>query len=96
MTPGERLLRDYRAAFLRHLARPAEPALHAGYRLGRESLAAGLGLLEVVRVHHDVLIEVLSGGPAGEAPLVAAAASDFLLEVLASYDMTQRGITRNG
>jgi Phosphoserine phosphatase RsbU, N-terminal domain len=96
VSPGERLLRDYRAAFLGHLARPEEPALHAGYRLGRESLAAGLGLLEVVRVHHDVLIEVLAGSPAEEAPGIAGAASDFLLEVLASYDMAQRGFPGDG
>jgi hypothetical protein len=41
-----------------------------------------------------VLIEVLRDGPADEAPLVAGAASDFLSEVLASYDMAQRGFPR--
>jgi hypothetical protein len=86
----EDLLRDYRVAFLRHLARREETSLHAGYRLGRAALEAHLGVLEVVRVHHDVLIEALGAGPADEAPAVAAAASDFLLEVLASYQMTQR------
>jgi hypothetical protein len=44
----------------------------------------------VVRVHHDVLVEVLRHSPADEVPAVAEAASDFLLEVLASYDMSQR------
>jgi S-adenosylmethionine:diacylglycerol 3-amino-3-carboxypropyl transferase len=92
----EDLLRDYRAAFLRHLARREESALNAGYEIGRAALAAGLSLLDVVRVHHDVLIEVLRNGPAEEVPLVAGAASDFLLEVLASYDMAQRGFPRPG
>jgi S-adenosylmethionine:diacylglycerol 3-amino-3-carboxypropyl transferase len=84
------LRRDYRAAFLRHLARRQESALHAGYQLGRSALATEISLLEVVRVHHDVLVEVLRHSPADEVPAVAEAASDFLLEVLASYDMSQR------
>jgi S-adenosylmethionine:diacylglycerol 3-amino-3-carboxypropyl transferase len=90
--PRADLLRDYRVAFLRHLTRREESALHAGYELGRKALEARFGVLDVVRVHHDVLIEVLRGSPAQEAPELAAAASDFLLEVLASYDMTQRGL----
>jgi hypothetical protein len=84
------LLRDYRAAFLRHLGRRQEATLHAGYQLGRSALASDISLLDVVRVHHDVLVEVLRSSPADEGPAVAEAASDFLLEVLASYDMSQR------
>jgi hypothetical protein len=85
----EDLLRDYRAAFLRYLSRREESSLHAGYRLGRAALESRLTVLEVVRVHHDVLIEVLGAGTGDEARDVAAAASDFLLEVLASYQMSQ-------
>ena len=92
MTARDDLLRDYRVAFLRHLARREESALHAGYRLGRGALAAGFTLLEVVRVHHDVLIEVLLDSPPEEAPDLAAAASDLLLEVLSTYEMTQRDL----
>jgi Phosphoserine phosphatase RsbU, N-terminal domain len=94
-SPGD-LQRDYRVAFLRHLTRRGEAALHAGYQLGRAALAAGFTLLEVVRVHHDVLIEVLRESPAEEAPELAAAASDLLLEVLATYEMSQRGLPRPG
>jgi hypothetical protein len=88
------LLRDYRAAFLRHLARREESALATGYEIGRGALAGGLSLLDVVRVHHDVLIEVLRDSPPDECPLVADAASDFLLEVLGSYDMALGGFPR--
>ena len=91
MTTIADLHRDHRAAFLRHLGRPEEEsALAAGYQLGRSALAAHISLLEVVRVHHDVLIEVLRDTPADEVPAVAQAASDFLLELVASYDMSQR------
>ena len=90
MTTIADLHRDHRAAFLRHLARREESALAAGYQLGRAALAADISLLEVVRVHHDVLLEVLRETPADEVPAVAEAASDFLLELVASYDMSQR------
>ena len=92
MTPYEGLERDYRAAFLRHLARREESSLHTGYELGRAALAAHSSLLDVVRVHHELLVELLRDSPAEEAPLIAGAAAEFLLEVLASYDMAQRGI----
>jgi Phosphoserine phosphatase RsbU, N-terminal domain len=84
------LARDYRAAFLRHLARRDESGLHAGYELGRSALGGDVSLLDLVRVHHDVLVLVLRDTPADEVPSVAEAASDFLLEVLASYDMSRR------
>ena len=90
MTTVGDLARDYRAAFLRHLARRDESGLHAGYELGRSALAGEISLLDVVRVHHDVLIGTLRDSRADEVPDVAEAASDFLLEVLASYDMSQR------
>jgi S-adenosylmethionine:diacylglycerol 3-amino-3-carboxypropyl transferase len=90
MTARELLLRDYRAAFLRYLSRHEESALNAGYQLGRDALAGGESLLEVVRVHHDVLTEVLRDSPVDEVALIARSASDFLVEVLASYDMARR------
>jgi hypothetical protein len=90
MTTVGDLARDYRAAFFRHLARRDESGLNAGYELGRSALSADVSLLDVVRVHHDVLVEVLRDSPADEVPVVAEAASDFLLEVLASYDMSRR------
>jgi Phosphoserine phosphatase RsbU, N-terminal domain len=80
---------DYRAAFLRYQARREESVLNAGYELGRSALAADISLLELVRVHHDVLIDVLRNSLADEAPEVAEAAADFLMEVLASYAMSQ-------
>jgi hypothetical protein len=42
-------------------------------------------------VHHDVLLEVLCETPTAELPELARAASEFLLEVLATFDMAQRG-----
>jgi phosphoserine phosphatase RsbU-like protein len=89
VTGYDDLLRDYRTTFLRYLPRREESAMHAGYELGRAALGAGRSLLDLVRVHHEVLIEVLRDSPPEEASLLARAASEFLTEVLASYAMAQ-------
>ena len=87
------LLLDYRAAFLRFLPRREEAALTTGYELGRGAVGSGVSLLELVRVHHEVLLEVLRD-TRGQEELdrVAEAAADFLLEVLSTYDMAQRAL----
>ena len=91
MTPDS-VARDYRAAFLRYLPRHDEAALHSGYELGRAAVAHQVSLLELVRIHHEVLVPVLLESDAEELVDVAAAASDFLVEVLATFDMAQRGL----
>ena len=96
MTALDDLARNYRAAFLRYLPRQEESALTSGYQLGRAAMADGVSLLELARVHHEVLLEVLRDTPAEELPRLSGAASDFLLEVLATYDMTQRGLHDGG
>jgi hypothetical protein len=92
MTRLDDLARDYRVAFLGYLPRRDEAALTRGYQLGRAAVAQGLSILELAQVHHDVFLEVLRDTPADEVAPIATAASDFLLEVLATFDMTQRGL----
>ena len=87
----ENLRRNYRAAFLRYLPRREEAPLHVGYQIGRTAIADGLSILDLVQVHHDVFLEVLQDTETDDLPRVATAASEFLLEVLAAYDMAQRG-----
>ena len=83
---------DYRAAFLRYLPRREEAALHAGFKLGRSAVSDGLSILDLVQVHHEVFLEVLEDTRAEDLAQVTGAASEFLLEVLATFDMTQRGL----
>ena len=86
---GDRLQRDYRPAFLRYLSRRDEPGRHAGYLLGREAVAAGQSMLDVVAAHHVTLLEVLPDARDAEEVLVmTTAASEFLTEVLASFSMS--------
>jgi Phosphoserine phosphatase RsbU, N-terminal domain len=84
------LRRSYRAAFLRYLSRQDEAPLASGYELGRSAVAAGISVLDLARVHHDVFLEVLRETTPDELTGVATAASQFFLEVLATYDMAQR------
>jgi len=87
----ERLRRNYRAAFLRYLPNRDEAALDAGYQIGRSAVVDGLTILDLVQVHHDVLREVLRTGSPEELDGLTATAADFLVEVLATYEMTRRG-----
>lgn len=96
MSALDDLTRDYRAAFLRYLPRRDEAARNSGYELGRSAVAEGISILELARLHHEVLLEVLRDTRAEDLTDVATAASEFLLEVLATYDMTQRGLRERG
>ena len=42
------------------------------------------------QVHHEVFLEVLRDTRPEDLARVASAASEFFVEVLATYDMTQR------
>ena len=92
MTTLDDLTRDYRVAFLQYLPRREEAALSRGYELGRTAVTDGVSILELARIHHDVLLEALRETPPEELTQVATAASEFFLEVLATVDMTQRSL----
>jgi hypothetical protein len=85
-----RLHKNYAAAFAGYLLRRDEAALATAYELGRRGLENGVSLLDIVHIHHKVVIELVSGieGPQE----LADAAATFLVEVLASFEMTQRAL----
>jgi hypothetical protein len=85
--------RDYRAAFLRFIPRRDEAALHSGYLLGRSALEDGLSMLEIARLHHAVLLDVLDDSRREDLRDIASAAAEFLVEVLSTYDMTHRSLS---
>jgi phosphoserine phosphatase RsbU-like protein len=91
MTALEDVRRDYRAGFLRYLPRREEAALNIGYQLGRSAVTEGLSILDLAQVHHEVFLEVLQDSRGDDMTRVATAAAEFFLEVLATYDMAQRG-----
>jgi hypothetical protein len=58
--PVADLRRDYRPPFLSYLTHLDERGLSAAYDLGRGAMLRQLGLLELVRVHNEVYLEVVS------------------------------------
>ena len=94
MNELEALTRDYRTAFLRYLPRREEAALTRGYELGRGAVTAGVSILDLTRIHHEILLDVLRDTRPEE--FIKVASAEFLLEVLATYDMTQRRLLSGG
>ena len=91
-----RLRLDYAPVMLRHLATPDEQSLRSAYELGRRAVGDTIGLLDVVRVHNEVFLDVhASSRDLPEADGTARAAAALLLELVAAYEMTQRGFMEN-
>jgi len=85
------LEQDYRIGFLRYLPRHEEAALTAGYALGRRAIVGGVNLLDLSVVHHRVLGDVVGSTTVAEQVAVIEAAGVFFAEVVAPYEMAQRG-----
>jgi hypothetical protein len=91
------LRRDYRPPFLAYLAHQDEAGLGAAYELGRQAMRRSVGLLGLVQVHNDVFLQVVrTARTADEAAEIAQAASTFLFEALASFEMAQRRLMSSG
>jgi hypothetical protein len=87
-----RLRRDYMPPFLAYLSREDEASLRSAYELGRDAMSRRIGLLDLVRVHNDALLEVVRTAPDVQtAGQICSAASTFLAELLAAFEMAQRG-----
>ena len=89
--PLERFRLDYAPLMLRYLAQRDEVGLGLAYELGRNALAHHVSLLDVVRVHHELFLDVLATvRDAEEAHGLAAAASALLMDLIAAFEMSQR------
>jgi hypothetical protein len=89
-----RFRRDYAPAFLQYLSEGGEPGRQRAYELGRRAIGEHLSILDVARIHHAVLLDVLkTHRTPHELEHIAQAASEFLVEALAVFEMTQRGFT---
>lgn len=95
-SPVDRLARNYPPAFLAFLAHRNETNLARAYELGRDALADGISLLDLIRTHHAVLGQVL-GTAVTTRDVVETidAAAAFLVEALAPYEMARRGFMEN-
>jgi len=90
----ERFRRDYAPAFLQSLSERGERGRRAAYELGRRAISEQLSVLDLARIHHGMLLDVLKTHRSPqELEQIAQAASEFLVEALAVFEMTQRGFT---
>jgi len=69
----------------------SENHLSLAYQLGRESVADDLGMLNVVAIYHDSLIEYIEQCEINSYVDITDKASIFLQETLASYQMMTKG-----
>lgn len=79
----------YRAAFTAHLTGADEAGLRAAYELGRTAMVRRLSVLDLAAIHHEVLLGALAATE--DLERATTSASTFFLEVLATYEMVQRG-----
>jgi len=87
-----RLRQNYAAAFVGYLTQRHEAGRRAAYELGRDALAHRVSMLDLVHIHHQVWLDILTTvRTPTETQDAARAAAEFLVEALASFDMTQRG-----
>jgi hypothetical protein len=87
MNSLDELTRDYRTALLRFLSTGSEESRVTGYEIGRRAMESGVSLLDLARVHHELLVETLRERPVAEYMPLTTNASEFFLEVLSTFDM---------
>jgi signal transduction histidine kinase len=82
----------YGTALRDYLDRRDEADLQRAYELGRIALGDGVGILDLVMVHHDALGDVLRHrAGAEEGAETAQRSAGFLVESLSPFEMTHRG-----
>ena len=87
---------DYTPLMLRYQSQRDETSLRHAYELGRDAMRDSIGLLDVVRVHHEIFLDVLATArDTDEAQRIARAASDLLMDLIASFEMSHRALTES-
>ena len=82
----------YVDALTEHLHTPSEASRSRAYELGREAINHGMGMLDLLAVHHEAMKRWLPRARSGaEAAVVADAASEFLNEAAAPMEMALLG-----
>ena len=83
---------DYREALAAYLAHGGEALLARAYELGRDALARGGTIPELVGVHSRALRSLIAApSPRRDAAVLIDAATTFLADALSPFEMTHRG-----
>ncbi len=91
--PKNNFEREYTRALGEYLLSGGEAPLEEAYELGRQSLTAGGGILQMVQCYHHALAAVLRESPSRNAALEAIdKSSQFFAESMSPFEMTHRAI----
>ena len=85
------LQEEFTRALESHLADGGEAALLSAYELGRRTLAARLGVLDVATLLHEALLVACLRRP-DDGVTVVREAGDFALECLSPFEMAHRAV----
>ncbi|HEV8269238.1 MAG TPA: histidine kinase dimerization/phospho-acceptor domain-containing protein, partial [Thermoanaerobaculia bacterium] len=84
---------EYASALRGYFEGAGEDALMRAYQVGRSALKEGFGVLQLAAIHQEALVGVLLKMlTAKESQRIARGASEFFLESLAPFEMSQRGV----
>ncbi|HET9644593.1 MAG TPA: ATP-binding protein [Burkholderiaceae bacterium] len=82
---------DYLNGLRLYLLSGGESALNGAYELGRRALLDGLGLLEVVALHHAAIDTLILDGDQATRARRAHAAAAYFNEMLSPFELSLRG-----
>jgi light-regulated signal transduction histidine kinase (bacteriophytochrome) len=88
------ILDRYSNALKDHIDITNESTLQAAYTIGRDAIAAGIGVLEIAEIHKEVIVALLSleqSGSEYKVTQIMDDASDFFVECLGPFEMVQQG-----
>lgn len=93
-TPHDKFAGEYKQALEKYLRRGGEATLQRAYEIGRRGLGEGVGVLNMVALHHTAIIEILSSrkGSKGMNPQALRRASMFFAESMSPFEMTHRAV----
>lgn len=93
--PARIFARRYAATLQKFLASRSEASLERAYKLGREAVAAKIGLLNIVRIYQDALENSLQlAHTVKQRRKIRKTAEIFFLETLSPFEATQRGFSQ--
>ena len=89
---ANKIEKNYTEALHEFLQKKDEGSLQLAYAVGRQAVLDEASLLQIVTIHHEFLLNLVSAshGPEESSRLIRVA-GDFLRETLASFEMVQRG-----
>jgi two-component system NtrC family sensor kinase len=85
------VLPDCLTALSEHLEQESEGSLSRAYELGRQALAAELGILDTLSLYEAAFRDLVLSAPSSDRPRAARALVDFFRELLSPFEMTFRG-----